>query len=159
MKINKLLTMILLALSSLSALEIYPQVSAKIIYIKQVGDTVKKGEILVKLDARQINAKIQAQKAKVNYLSTLLADKELTLEQNTELYNSTVLPKRALDDITLDTKLVRSQYAQEKANLEYLQLEREKYAITSPINGTIKEILYPRNVTNALTPKPLLSVE
>lgn len=159
MKLNNILLATTLGFSSLFALDIYPEVSGQITYLKQVGDSIKKGDALVQIDNKQISATLSKEKAKLDYLQIILEDKKLIETQNQELYESTVLPKRDLDLIVLERQIAEAKYNEQKAIVEYYELEKKKYTIVSPINGSILDIPNRRNVTNINQPQILMKLE
>ena len=159
MKLNRAIIGILLSLTLANSIDIFPQVSGKITYLKKVGDSVKKGEKIIILDDKQIKAKLRKVKAKLQYFQIILNDKKLIESQNQELYDSTVLAKRDLDDIKLQTALAQAQYDEQKAKVDYIQLEVQKYTIVSPINGKIVTIPHKRDVTNIYQPQILMTIK
>lgn len=158
MKLNKLIILVLVPFVLAQGYDIYPEISANIIKIKQPGDRFKKGDTLVQFDARQIEAKISKARAELANAKIIFDDKKLLLDQDTELYDSTVIAKRNYDDSKLIFDLAETKYNQQKANLAYLLLEKEKYTIKSPMNGIVKGVPHPRNVTNINAPKILMII-
>lgn len=159
MKLNRLIIGIVLSLSFLGAMDIYPQVSGEITYLKHTGESVKKGDVIIKIDPKQIIAKLQEAKARLHYLKIILDDKKLLKSQNQALYDSTVLAKRDLDTIVLQTSLAQAQYDAQKAKVNFMKLEVKKYTIQSPINGKISKIPNRRNSTNIYKPQILMVIE
>ena len=140
-------------------MNIYPEVSAKILSIIKVNETVKKGDILVRLDSRQITQQIVQQKAIVALNKIILDDAKKNLDESITLYESTVAPQREVDDATLVVAKLKYKYESEIAKLKYLELEKEKYTIHSPVKGKVKKIVSYRNVTNIKQPKIILILD
>ena len=159
MKLNKLLFLTLVPFTLSLAYDIYPQVSAKITFIEKENTDFKKGDLLVTFDQAQIDTLINKEKAKLEYLKTLLEDKELTLTQDNELYESTVLPKKELDKSNLEYKLAKANFDAQKATLEFYIIEKKKYSIYAPFNGKVNKVVEPRDSTNISNAKPLLTLE
>lgn len=159
MKLNRLLLSTLVPFTLINALDLYPEVSGQITYLKNIGDKVNKGEKVIQIDTQQIDAKIKKEEAKLAYLKIILDDKMLIESQNQELYESTVLPKRDLDLIVLKRQLAQEKYNEQKAFVEFYKLEKKKYTIISPIKGTISDIPNRRNVTNTHQPQLLMKIK
>ena len=159
MKLNRLLFGAIVPLTLMNAIDIYPEVSGQITYLKNVGDSVNKGEKIIQINTQQIDATIKKEEAKLSYLKIILEDKKLIESQNQELYESTVLPKRDLDIITLERELAEAKYNEQKALVEFYKIEKQKYSIVSPIKGNISDIPNPRNVTNINQPQVLMKIK
>lgn len=142
-----------------NTIDIYPEVSAKILSISQSNQSIKKGDVLVKFDSRQIDARIDEQRAIVNLKKVILDDALKTLDEDKTLYESTVAPQRELDLAKIEVAKVQNEYNSEVAKLHYLELEKEKYTIHSPFNGIVKKIKNPRNSTNIYNVKSLMNIE
>ncbi|SSC08260.1 efflux RND transporter periplasmic adaptor subunit [bacterium endosymbiont of Bathymodiolus sp. 5 South] len=149
---------ILLPLSTLG-LEIYPQVSGTIIEIKPVKTQVEKGDVIVRLDDRQSKLELQ-------YLRTLQSikqqdfdDKKLELQQTKELYERLVNSHRDLEIAQLAFDATKRELDAHNLKVKIAQIELEKYTITSPISGVIKNLPNQRNVVNINAPKVLMIIE
>jgi multidrug efflux pump subunit AcrA (membrane-fusion protein) len=140
-------------------LEIYPQIAGEITAIATINQTVKKGDILVKFDERQIQMSIEKATAIVTLKKVLLDDAEKILGENKTLFESTVAAKRDVDMAQLEYDKAKALYEIEVANLEYYKLEKEKYTIKAPFNGVVKDVPNYLNVTNLNQPKVLLVIE
>jgi len=159
MKLNRLFIGAIVPLTLLNAIDIYPEVSGKITYLKNVGDSVNKGEKIIQINTKQIDATIKKEEAKLAYFKIILDDKRLIESQNQELYESTVLPKRDLDIIKLERELAEAKYNEQKALVDFYKIEKQKYSIVSPIKGSVSDIPNPRNVTNIHQPQILMKIK
>jgi multidrug efflux pump subunit AcrA (membrane-fusion protein) len=160
----KKITIILLLTSLLSAIyastiEIYPQVSANILKIHNVGATIKKGDTLVKLDDSQIKNKISQMQAMVNYKRLLLDDALKVLNEENELYENTVSKKQTLDLAKLEVKKAQFNYKAQVAQLNYYKNEQQKYIIKAPWDCIILQIINPRDTTNIYNGNALLKIK
>jgi multidrug resistance efflux pump len=149
---------LILGAVSLSAMDIYAQVSAGIISVAKVGGSVNKNDILVKLDDRQIQVKIDELEAVVKLKKTIFDDKTKILKEDKELFSSTVASQRDVDLSTLEATKSQFEYESKKAELEFYKLEKEKYTIRAPFNCTVKEVAHRTNTTNIYQPKVILEI-
>ena len=162
MKKVNLVLLLLIATFSVgfaSSMEIYAEVSSKIISMKPAGSIVKKGDILVNLDDVQLKSQINQMNALVKYQKLILDDAVKILDESTELYDSTVAPKRELDLAKIDEQKARYNYEVQVAKLQFYKQEQKKYTIKAPFDCKVKSIVSPRNTTNIYNSKPLMEIE
>ena len=148
MKFNHYLILVLLLSNSTLALNIYPQVSANIVEIKSVGDTVKAGDILVKLDDRQARLKLQQLKIIQKIKQQNFEDAQLELKQTKELYERMVASHRDLEKAQIIFDEKKRQLDAHNISVKIQEIELEKYSIKSPIAGEVVKLPNPRNATN-----------
>ncbi|MDR1377931.1 MAG: efflux RND transporter periplasmic adaptor subunit [Synergistaceae bacterium] len=91
----------------------------------EVGDTVKRGQVLATLDSRRAAERAQAAEARYNELS-------LRYERTQEL-------QKAGGSSQQDVENVFSQYKEAGASLQQLQSELARHKVTSPINGVVMQ--------------------
>ena len=91
----------------------------------EVGDTVKKGQVLATLDSRQTLEKVQAAQARYNELA-------LRYERTQELQKAGGSSKQEVES-------VYSQYKEAGASLQQLQTELTRHKVTSPIDGVVMQ--------------------
>jgi len=131
-----------------------------------VGDKVKAGQLLVKIDSRELNAQLaeaeasmrsvedQASQAQVG-ISTAKANLELaqkSYDRISALYKTQAVPKNQMDDAQNKLELAQSAYqnaktqyqllsgsglAQAKARIELIQVQISNTTIDSPIDGVV----------------------
>jgi len=131
-----------------------------------VGDKVKAGQLLVKIDSRELNAQLaeaeasmrsvedQASQAQVG-ISTAKANLELaqkSYDRISALYKTQAVPKNQMDDAQNKLELAQSAYqnaktqyqllsgsglAQAKARIELIQVQISNTTIASPIDGVV----------------------
>lgn len=159
MKKNKfILISLLFGAVYLNGMDIYSQVSAEILSVSKIGDIVKKDGILVKLDDRQIQAKIDKLDAVVKLKKVILDDKNKILKEDKELFASTVASQRDVDVATLEASKAQFEYESKKAELEFYKLELEKYTIKAPFNCVVKDIPNRSNTVNIYQPRVILQI-
>lgn len=157
-KNNLILASLLLGAVCLNGMDIYSQVSAQILKVAKVGENVKKDGILVKLDDRQIDVKIEELEAILNLKKTILEDKNKILKEDKELFASTVASQRDIDLSTLEASKAQFEYESTKASLEFYKLEKEKYTIKAPFDCIVKDVAHKANITNIYQPKVILEI-
>jgi multidrug resistance efflux pump len=138
---------------------IYPQVSSGIVWIAEVGQNIKKGKPLVKLDARLAKAKLEEQSAVLLFKQSQLKDKALFFQQTQQLFDNLVRSKREFELAEIDYKQAQYEVQAQKSRVAQQQLQLEKHQILAPFDLQVLTISNPRNTTNHHHPKPLLSVE
>ncbi len=159
MRFNKYLFLSLFLSFNVSALGVYPEVSAKIISIANVGAVIDKGEVLVQLDDRQAKLQIKKLQAELKIKKQSLDDLELEYENALELYESTVIAKRKLDVAKIARDNAETEYNIKKIELEIAKIELEKYKIMAPFKSKVISHSDKRNVTNINSSKLLMMIE
>jgi RND family efflux transporter MFP subunit len=91
----------------------------------EVGDIVKKGQVLATLDSRRASEKVQAAQARYNELS-------LKYERTQELQKAGGSSKQEVESVF-------SQYKDAGASLQQLQTELTRHKVVSPINGVVMQ--------------------
>ncbi len=138
------------------AYEIYPEVSAKIIYIAKADSIVQVGELLVSFDDRQIKAKIARAQAEFNILEENSLDLKLKFEQTQELYERLVRAKRDVELAEIAYKKAKYEKIAQEMFIKILMLELEKYQLRAPFHAQIIETPNLRNITNHHHPQLLM---
>jgi RND family efflux transporter MFP subunit len=89
----------------------------------EVGDTVKKGQVLAALDSRKAAERVQAAQARYNELSS-------RYERTQELQKAGGYSKQEVESVF-------SQYREAEASLQQLQTELARHRVVSPIDGVV----------------------
>jgi RND family efflux transporter MFP subunit len=89
----------------------------------EVGDTVKKGQVLATLDSRKAAERVQAAQARYSELS-------LRYERTKELQKAGGSSKQEVESVF-------SQYREAGASLQQLQTELTRHKVVSPIDGVV----------------------
>ncbi len=135
-----------------------PTVQGTIVEMKKdIGDKVKKGEIVAVIDHRVIDDRLKGLK---NQIETVKA-KRVLLQKDVErfkrLYEKDAISKHKLEEIEAEFK---STLSTEKALTSQYNSLRERlkdYFVKSPINGTITDKLY--DVGNVAAGKPIYVID
>lgn len=153
-----LLINLLLSIPLCAQYAIYAEVSSTIVWLANPGQSLKKDEPLVKLDARLATAKLAEQQAILSIKQQQFADKKLVFGQIKQLFDNLVRSKRELDLAEIDYKEAKYQLTAQKSRVMQQQLWLEKHQILAPFDLQVKSTPELRNVTNHRQPKPLLFV-
>jgi RND family efflux transporter MFP subunit len=101
------------------------------------GATVKQGDVLVKLDSRQVTAQLKQAQAQ-------LARDQAQLEQNlrdvaryTELVEKKATPQLNLDNAKTATLATKALIAGDEAAIENLKVQLSYYTLTAPVSGKV----------------------
>jgi len=101
------------------------------------GATVKQGDVIVKLDSRQVAAQLKQAQAQ-------LARDQAQLEQNlrdvaryTELVEKKATPQLNLDNAKTATLATKAQIAGDEAAIENLKVQLSYYTLTAPVAGKV----------------------
>lgn len=150
---------LLLTGQSYALYKVYPQVSAKITYLAQVSQTLKKGEVMVRLDNRIAKAQLAESQAILKIKRQLLADAELTHKQVQQLFDNLVRSKRELELAQIAHHQAKYKAKAQENRVQQQQLLLEQYQILAPFDAIVVSVPTPRNTTNHHHPKPLLLLE
>lgn len=102
-----------------------------------VGDKVQKGQVLISLDAANLNAKLSQAKAGIIQAEANLKNVETNFDRFQKLFEQQSISKKELDDITTQLSVAKAQLetAQQMKNEVDSQL---KYAeIKAPFSGIV----------------------
>ncbi len=133
----------------------HPVIASKIsgfiqkIYVEE-GDRVKKGDLLVSIDDRELKSAVKAQKASIKALNSAIESLKFSLkalesdylqaksvyERNLKLYKADALAKEKLDLSKVAMELKESKYITTKNSIEakYEELKALKAELDSKIN-------------------------
>lgn len=106
----------------------------------QIGDSVKKGQLLAELQESELRARhdqaaaaLQSAKASLSFgVSDLARKRQLAAEQ--------VIPQSELDLTERNTALAEAAVAEARANLAFARAQLDEARILAPINGVVASI-------------------
>ena len=99
------------------------------------GRAVRRGQVLVQLDAAKIQADIRNLKARIEQLEIRLSHKKRTLERNRPLVAENLVSRQQFDNLETDIEEIKAQIIQARADLAR-QKERLSYTdIRAPFDG------------------------
>lgn len=124
-------------------IEIRPRITA---YIEEIlvdeGASVKKGQILFRLNANDIQANVRSAKAQVNVAEAEIVVAKVNVNKTKPLVEKDIISKFNLESVVASLKAKEAQLAQAKANLENAKANLQYTVITSPTNGIIGNFPY-----------------
>jgi membrane fusion protein (multidrug efflux system) len=125
---------------NLNTVKLASEVSGQIldVYV-DVGDRVKVGQIIAKIDPREIQNSKNMQEANIKQLRTNLSDAQRTLGRIKELKKEDFASQAELDSAETQVASLKQQIASAIASLENYKVSLEKTSIISPITGVIQD--------------------
>ena len=106
------------------------------------GALVKKGQVLFRLNANDLQASVRSAEASVKIAEADVNSAAINLEKTKPLVEKNIISKFELESVASTLKAKEAQLAQAKANLENAKANLQYTAITSPADGTIGTFPY-----------------
>ena len=106
------------------------------------GALVKKGQVLFRLNANDLQASVRSAEASVKVAEADVNSAAINLEKTKPLVEKNIISKFELESVASTLKAKEAQLAQAKANLENAKANLQYTAITSPADGTIGTFPY-----------------
>ncbi len=105
----------------------------------EVGDRVKKGTILVQIDADLLDAQIKAAKANLKSAKDTLVNAKKDYKRYSKLLESNTITQKEYDDALLRKDSSSSQVNALEASLKELEIQSTKKSIKAPYSGVVVE--------------------
>lgn len=128
------------------------------LYVEE-GQTVKKGDRLLNLDASRFQAKLNSLQAMESLQKTKLADAKIELDQALDLYERTVTSRRTRDAAQLAYDVALASHFKAKADVAEHQAWSKYVYLTAPVDGKVVKIHAPLGTTVYKENTPLLDLE
>lgn len=126
----------------------------------QPGQRVKKGQVLIELDATPQRARLKKAKALEQSLQPETEIAELELEKASELFDSDSLSQVALQNAQNQLAKAQGAYQAAQADSALAQYQLEQTRLTSPVDGRVLKIH--RSVAEFVNPRvdsrPIISI-
>ncbi|WP_456404933.1 efflux RND transporter periplasmic adaptor subunit [Thiolapillus sp.] len=124
----------------------------------QPGQTVRQGEVLLKLDQREFQARLRRAQSRVARANSLFDEALREEERAIELYDRTLLSDHELQKAQIGKLEAESRKHDAAADLVQARLDLERSQVKAPVNGRIVEVqAWPgQPVRNALRIQPLM---
>jgi len=103
------------------------------------GQVVKKGEVLVLLDATDYNLQRNQAQAEVSRLEALTSNQSRIVERNQVLVQKKFISQNALEDVTTQHAALQQQLDGAKAQIAIIEHTRAKTTIVAPIDGVVQK--------------------
>lgn len=132
-------------------------------YIEQIlvdeGAFVKRGQVLFRLNANDIQATVRSAEAQVKVAEADVNSAKINLEKTKPLVEKNIISKFDLQSVESVLTSKEAQLAQAKANLENAKANLQYTVITSPAEGTIGTFPYRvGSLVSSTTAEPLTTV-
>lgn len=115
-------------------------------YIEKImvdeGALVKKGQVLFRLNANDLQATVRSAEASVKVAEADVNSASINLEKTKPLVEKNIISKFELESVESVLKAKEAQLAQAKANLENAKANLQYTVISSPADGTIGTFPY-----------------
>jgi RND family efflux transporter MFP subunit len=123
-----------------------------------IGDRVKKGQVLVTLDAAAYSAGVAEAKAEVARAEEEARDAKRNLDRVQELYDRTVIALTELEQAQLRQVQAKTQLDRAKAKLAANQKQLRDAAVRAPFDGVVlvRQVEPGQAVASQLQPQPLI---
>jgi len=105
----------------------------------ETGTRVQKGDIIVKLDPRDVQSRYDQAKANFDAATARVANAEINKERNDQLFAAKVLTAREHEQSALDLTNARTALLSSQAALDLAQQQKDDATITAPSAGVILE--------------------
>ncbi len=121
---------------------IVPDISGKLwrIYV-DVGEKVKKGQVLAELDHRHIDLQLEQAKAGFEVAKANLEDAKTNYLRMEKLYRENAISSQQFEKVKLAYEAAQSQFQQAQAALNLAQYQRDVSIMKAPFDGVIVERL------------------
>ena len=114
------------------------EVSGRVVkIIADVGDKVKAGDILAKIDSEKYNLQFSQAKAEIARLSALLVNKELDLQRAEKLFKDNLVSEEMMDRTKADFNALKEQMNAADAQLRNAKRLIEETNIKAPIKSKV----------------------
>ncbi len=121
---------------------IVPDISGKLwkIYV-DVGERVKKGQILAEIDHRHIDLQLEQAKAGFEVAKANLEDARKNYLRMEKLYKENAISSQQFEKVKLAYEAAQSQFQQARAALNLAQYQQDVSIMKAPFDGVIVERL------------------
>jgi len=109
-------------------------------YVKvEIGDLVKKGQILAQIDKEELENTRNAQVSEINKIKAQLKDQQTNQIRYKSLYKSGYVSQAELDTINTNVKTLKEQLGSAQSMLANYNIILQKSVIKSKIQGIVQE--------------------
>ena len=139
-------------LIGLQTVDIAPRTGGRLLSVNvQLGDPVRRGQVLAKVEDREIVEQVRAAEASQEVAKATIRQREadlkvaeLNFERSKNLFTRQLLAKQALDDAesrylaaVAQFDLSKAQLSQNDARLQELRINLQHTSVTSPVDGFV----------------------
>lgn len=105
-----------------------------------VGDHVKKGQLLAELDHTELEARYNQATASLKNAQAKLQYAKVDVERKRELSKESLISQNELDEAERAYDVAKSELEQSEANLDYAHIQLEYTKIKAPISGVVASV-------------------
>lgn len=121
-----------------------------------VGDAVKKGQVIVRIDEREATAALSGSQAQVAQAQAALANAKANYERAQQLFKDKFISQSGLDKAKADYQVALAQAAASEAGAGTSELHRAYTSVVAPFSGIVAARMI--EVGELVTPgKPLMT--
>jgi len=139
-------------LIGLQTVDVAPRTAGRLLNVNvQMGDRVRRGQVLAKVEDREIVEQVRAAEASQEVAKATIRQREadlnvsqLNFERSKNLFTRGLLAKQALDDAesrylasVAQLDLSKAQLSQNDARLQELRINLQHTSVTSPVDGFV----------------------
>src|SRR5688572_15671294 len=139
-------------LIGLQTVDVAPRTAGRLLNVNvQMGDSVRRGQVLAKVEDREIVEQVRAAEASQEVAKATIRQREadlnvsqLNFERSKNLFTRGLLAKQALDDAesrylasVAQLDLSKAQLSQNDARLQELRINLQHTSVTSPVDGFV----------------------
>lgn len=103
-----------------------------------LGDKVKKGQLLAKLDTRSLESQLNAAEAEARRAAAQLKLTELSIERQQDLFDKGHVSAARLDQVTAEADSAKAQIAAAEARADQIRVEIDLMSLRAPFAGQIE---------------------
>ncbi len=130
------------AVEQSSTVQMTSQVTAEALEVRvKVGDLVKKGDLLIRLDDRLIQAEITANREYIEVANIKIKNQQKQVDRYTALANKSMGTPLELEKVEIELADAREDLAKNVLALHQAEIDLEHVKIKSPIDGIVLERL------------------
>jgi RND family efflux transporter MFP subunit len=139
-------------LIGLQTVDVAPRTAGRLLNVNvQLGDSVRRGQVLAKVEDREIVEQVRAAEASQEVAKATIRQREadlnvaqLNFDRSKNLFSRGLLAKQALDDAesrylasVAQLDLSKAQLSQNDARLQELRINLQNTTVTSPVDGFV----------------------
>ena len=125
-------------IEAISSVEIKSKASGEILYLgAEVGDTVKKGDVLARIDQRTPSNTLSQAEADIGVSKVKLDNASSQLERGKQLHEGNGISDKSFEDIQELHAAARAQLVRAEVYLENARIALEDTLVRSPVTGKV----------------------
>lgn len=115
------------------------EMAARVIKVYvNIGDTVKKGQIIATLDATDYAMLRNEAQAEVARIKALLENQSKIVDRNQTLVDKNFISQNAVDNEVAQERVLKQQLAAAKARVASINHDSSKSSVIAPVSGTVE---------------------